>query len=152
LPLAGRTPGNSGNGDVLAVYDPGVGQLRLRPFERRDLPLAEPWFLDADTQRWLGGPLWPRQMLDLAERPLGEFRGATEAGRYRWLAWDDGRAVGYVDCGTYDRWTTWEGGPGGRGVTSVIPVPAGIGLIRRPGVAASAGRACADAVPAPDLP
>ena len=28
-------------------------------------------------------------------------------------------------CGTYDRWTTWEGGPGGRGVVDTIPVPAG---------------------------
>jgi hypothetical protein len=55
--------------------------LRLRPFERRHLPLAEPWFTDADTQRWLGGPRWPRQMLDLTDRPLGEFRGAIETGR-----------------------------------------------------------------------
>jgi hypothetical protein len=33
--------------------------------------------------------------------------------------------VGYIDCGTYDRWTTWEGGPGGRGVIGVIDLPAG---------------------------
>jgi RimJ/RimL family protein N-acetyltransferase len=63
-------------------------------------------------------------MLDLADRPLGEFRGAAETGRYRWLAWDQGTAVGYIDCGTYNRWTIWEGGPGGRGVIDAIPIPA----------------------------
>jgi RimJ/RimL family protein N-acetyltransferase len=99
--------------------------LRLRPFQRRHLPLAEPWFTDPETRRWLGGPQWPRQMLDLAGRPLGEFRGAMETGRYRWLAWERDSPVGYVDCGTTDRWTTWEGGPGGRGIISAIPVPSG---------------------------
>ena len=98
--------------------------LRLRPFERHHLPLVEPWFTECNTRRWLGGPGWPRHMLDLADRPLGDFRGAAETGRYRWLAWDQGTAVGYIDCGTYDRWTTWEGGPGGRGVMDAIPVPA----------------------------
>jgi RimJ/RimL family protein N-acetyltransferase len=100
-------------------------ELRLRPFERSHLPLAEPWFTDPDTQRWLGGPRWPRQMLDLAGGPLGEFRGSTETGRFHWLAWDQDTAVGYIDCGTYDRWATWEGGPGGRGVTHAIPVACG---------------------------
>ena len=100
-------------------------RLRLRPFQRRHLTLAEPWFTDAHTQRWLGGPRWPRQMLDLAGRPLGEFRGAIETGRYHWLAWERDTAVGYIHCGTYDRWTTWEGGPSGRGVTGTIPVPSG---------------------------
>lgn len=97
--------------------------LRLRPFERHHLPLAEPWFTDPDTQRWLGGPCWPAQMLDLSDRPLGEFRGAVETGRYRWLAWERDTAVGYLDCGTFDRWTTWEGGTDGRGVIDTIPVP-----------------------------
>jgi RimJ/RimL family protein N-acetyltransferase len=63
-------------------------------------------------------------MLDLADRPLGEFRGAVETGRYRWLGWDGGKAVGYVDCGTYDRWAVWEGGPDGRGVIEAVPVAA----------------------------
>jgi hypothetical protein len=36
-------------------------------------------------------------MLDLADRPLGEFRGAVETGRFRWLAWVDDVAVGYID-------------------------------------------------------
>ena len=80
--------------------------LQLRPFERKHLPLVEPWFADAATRRWLGGPGWPRLMLDRASRPLGEFRGASETGRYRWLAWDQGAAVGYIDCDTYDRWAT----------------------------------------------
>jgi RimJ/RimL family protein N-acetyltransferase len=101
-----------------------MNRVELRPFERQRLLLVEPWFTDGDTRRWLGGPAWPRQMLDLADRPLGEFRGAAETGRYRWLAWDQGTAVGYIDCGTCDRWTTWEGGPGGRGVIEAIPIPA----------------------------
>jgi RimJ/RimL family protein N-acetyltransferase len=110
---------------VYAAYHHGMSCLQLRPFERKNLPLVEPWFADAATQRWLGGPAWPRQMLDRTERPLGEFRGAAETGRYRWLAWDHGTAVGYIDCGTYDRWAIWEGGPGGRGVIGAIEVPAG---------------------------
>jgi RimJ/RimL family protein N-acetyltransferase len=96
-------------------------RLRLRPFERSQLPLAEPWFTDADTQAWLGGPRWPREMLDLADEPLGEFRGAVETGRYHWLAWEHDTAVGYIDCGTCDRWTTWDGGR----VTSTINLPSG---------------------------
>jgi RimJ/RimL family protein N-acetyltransferase len=63
--------------------------------------------------------------LDLADAPLGEFRGAQETGRYRFIAWVEDRPVGYVDCGTFDRWATWEGGPGGRGVVSVIEEPSG---------------------------
>jgi uncharacterized protein (TIGR02231 family) len=100
-------------------------RVQLRPFEPGHLPLAQPWFADADTRRWLGGPDWLSEMLDLAGRPLSEFRGAAETGRYRWLAWDEGAAVGYIDCGTCDRWTTWEGGPAGRGVTHAIAVPCG---------------------------
>jgi aryl-alcohol dehydrogenase-like predicted oxidoreductase len=62
--------------------------LCLRPFRRDQLPLARPWFADADTERWLGGPRWPDLVLDLADSPLGEFRGAIETGRYEWLAWE----------------------------------------------------------------
>jgi RimJ/RimL family protein N-acetyltransferase len=98
--------------------------VELRPLGSAELPLVEPWFADPDTQRWLGGPSWPRQMLELAHAPLGVFRGAVETGRYRWLGWDGARAVGYIDCGTHDRWTTWDGGPGGRGVVDSIPGPA----------------------------
>jgi RimJ/RimL family protein N-acetyltransferase len=99
--------------------------LRLRPFESSELHLVEPWFNDAETQRWLGGPRWPRQMLDLMTYSLSEYRGARETGRFRWLAWEHEAAVGFIDCGTYDRWTTWEGGERGRGVIAVMPVPSG---------------------------
>ena len=102
-----------------------MAELALRPFIRDQLVLVEPWFLDAETNRWLGGPDWPRLVLDRADRPLGEFRGAVETGRYRWLAWGEDRPVGYIDCGTYDRWTTWEGGSRGRGVIETIGVPSG---------------------------
>jgi ribosomal protein S18 acetylase RimI-like enzyme len=60
-------------------------------------------------------------MLDLADRPLSQFRGAMETGRFRWMAWDGDVPVGYVDCGTYDRWTTWDG----ERVTAAIEVPSG---------------------------
>jgi RimJ/RimL family protein N-acetyltransferase len=63
--------------------------------------------------------------LKLADAPLGEFRGAQETGRYRFLAWDKGVPVGYIDIGTFDRWATWEGGPDGRGVVDVIDEPSG---------------------------
>jgi GNAT superfamily N-acetyltransferase len=95
--------------------------VELRPFQRQELPFVEPWFSDAETQRWLGGPNWPRKMLDLADRPLGEFRGALETGRFRWLAWHGETPVGYIDCGTFDRWTTWDGAT----VTRTIEVPSG---------------------------
>ena len=107
--------------------------LRLRPFGWDDLPLVQPWFHDTDTQRWLGGPRWPRQMLEHSQRPLGEYRGARETGLYRWLAQIGDLPVGYIDCGTYDRWTTWEGGDGGRGVVGTIDVPAAaIGYVVAP--------------------
>jgi RimJ/RimL family protein N-acetyltransferase len=95
-------------------------QLQLRPFGRDQLPVVGPWFADPETQRWLGGPDWPQLALDLADAPLGEFRGVQETGRYQYVAWDGDLPVGYIDCGTSDRWTTWEGGPAGRGVVGVI--------------------------------
>ena len=96
----------------------------MRPLKREQLSLMEPWFSDVETQRWLGGPDWPRMMLDIAERPLGEFRGARETGRFHWLAWDGEKPVGYIDCGTFDRWTTWEMGPEGGRVVATIEAPA----------------------------
>jgi hypothetical protein len=97
--------------------------VRLGPFGSDQLPVVEPWFEDVDTQRGLGGPGWPSLMLDLANDLLGGFRGAVETGRYVWLTWDGDRPVGFIDCSTTDRGTTWEGGPDGRGVTATIPVP-----------------------------
>jgi RimJ/RimL family protein N-acetyltransferase len=105
----------------------------LRPFDRDQLRLIELWFEDPETQRWLGGPDWPRMILDLADAPLGEFRGAQETGGCRFLAWDNDVPVGYVDCGTFDRWTTWEGGPDGRGVVGVIDeLSGGIAYVTNP--------------------
>jgi RimJ/RimL family protein N-acetyltransferase len=121
---------HSGGGRTAPAAGAGV---QLRPFGPGHLPLAQPWFSDPDTQRWLGGPGWLPLMLNLADRPLGEFRGATETRRHHWLAWANGTVVGYTACDTYDRWTTWEGGPGGRGVTATIPVSsAGIAYVVDP--------------------
>jgi ribosomal protein S18 acetylase RimI-like enzyme len=103
--------------------------VQLRPFERPDLPHAEPWFSDSETNRWLGDPDWPRLMLDLADQPLGEFRGASETGRFRWLALVGQTPVGYIDCGTFDRWTSWDG----EKVTQSIDEPsAGLALAVAP--------------------
>jgi hypothetical protein len=57
----------------------------LRAFSAEQLGLAQTWFDDAETQRWLGGPQWLARMLRLGGDPLGEFRGARETGRYWWL-------------------------------------------------------------------
>jgi RimJ/RimL family protein N-acetyltransferase len=102
-----------------------VVTIDLRPFARDQLTLVEPWFKDPETQRWLGGPEWPKMALKLADGPLGEFRGMQETGRYRFLASDDDVPVGYIDIGTYDRWATWEGGTDGRGVVDIIDEPSG---------------------------
>jgi RimJ/RimL family protein N-acetyltransferase len=81
--------------------------ITLRPFTTADLATVTPWFDDPDTRRYLGGPDWPRQMLTLAQTQVGAmFRGARQTAAHRWLAERDGLAVGYLDCGTFDRWTT----------------------------------------------
>jgi len=87
-----------------------VNQLEvvLHAFTRADLAIVEPWFRDPETHRWLGGPEWPAMMLDRADRVVGEeFRGAVQTGSYRYLARSEGRAFGYVDCGTFDRCTVY---------------------------------------------
>jgi RimJ/RimL family protein N-acetyltransferase len=100
-------------------------ELRLQPFDREQSHRIEPWFKDCDTERWLGGPGWPALVLSLADRPLGEHRGAIETGRFGWSAWERDELVGYIDCGTTDRWTTWDGGPNGKGVITTLPVASG---------------------------
>src|SRR5437588_7390500 len=75
----------------------------LRALTRGDLRIVEPWFRDPDTRRFLGGPEWPRRMLELGEGVVGqEFRGAIQTGAYRYIAHTDGDRVGYVDCGTFN--------------------------------------------------
>jgi GNAT superfamily N-acetyltransferase len=83
--------------------------VTLRPLTGDHVPIALPWFDDPETQRQLGGRGWLKKAVAMADAPLGEFRGAVETGRYRWLALDGEFPVGYIDCGTYDRWTTWDG-------------------------------------------
>src|SRR5262245_43796697 len=119
-----RSPHASPAPPTVRARTPDAGRAVVPRRRHRPLvPRRGPGSHDAAARRWLGGPDWPRQMLEHAGDPLGEFRGAIETGRYRWIAYDDGRAVGFIDCATYDRWATWEGGTGGRGVVSVIDVP-----------------------------
>ena len=76
--------------------------LTFRPLTADDLPIALPWFDDPETQRQLGGRNWLKNAVAMAHAPLGEFRGAKETGRYRWLALDGELPVGYIDCGAYE--------------------------------------------------
>ncbi len=100
--------------------------LTLRQLSWSDLRLIEPWFDDAETQRYLGDRSWPARMLALGERNVGStFRGQRTLAAYRWLAWCNGTPVGYVDCGVLDRWTICDRGPGGPVVTEAISGPAG---------------------------
>jgi RimJ/RimL family protein N-acetyltransferase len=97
------TPGGRDYLSVLATH------VALRRFAREDLPSVEPWFLDPDTRRFLGGPEWPALML-AREGLVGEkFRGATQTAAYRYVAHTAGRPFGYVDCGTFDRCTLYGG-------------------------------------------
>ena len=74
-----------------------------------DLAMVQPWFDDPDTRRFLGGPDWPARMLALADTVVGTtFRGAVETGAHHWVAVDAGDPVGYIDCGTCDRWTVCD--------------------------------------------
>lgn len=41
-----------------------------------------------------------------------EFRGAAQTGAHSFLASHEGRYVGYVDCGVFDRWTQYAGEDG----------------------------------------
>jgi RimJ/RimL family protein N-acetyltransferase len=106
---------------------PSPAAVTLRPLTRADLATATPWFCDPDTRRYLGGPEWPATMLDLAERTVGEeFRGAIQTGAHHYLAEVDGGAVGYIDCGTFDRCTAYAGeGPDGPIVSESIDIATG---------------------------
>jgi GNAT superfamily N-acetyltransferase len=99
----------------------------LRPLTRTDLAAIAPWFEDPDTRRYLAGPDWPAAMLDHGEHAVGEtFRGAVQTAAHHYLAELDGRAVGYIDCGTFDRATVYGGeGPDGPLITESIKVTTG---------------------------
>ncbi len=101
--------------------------VSLRPLTRTDLAAITPWFEDPDTRRFLGGPDWPAAMLDHGERAVGEtFRGAVQTAAHHYLAELDARAVGYIDCGTFDCATVYGGeGPDGPVSTESIEVATG---------------------------
>jgi GNAT superfamily N-acetyltransferase len=66
-------------------------------------------------------------MLDVSPRAVGhEFRGAVQTGVHHYLAVAGRRAVGYIDCGTFDRCTVYAGeGPLGPIITESLDVAAG---------------------------
>jgi RimJ/RimL family protein N-acetyltransferase len=101
--------------------------ITLRPLTRADLAAITPWFEDLDTHKSLGGPDWPAAMLDHGERAVGEmFRGAVQTAAHHYLAETNGRAVGYIDCGTLDRCTVYGGeGPDGPIILEAIDAVTG---------------------------
>jgi RimJ/RimL family protein N-acetyltransferase len=105
---------------------PVTGPLVLRALTHTDLAQVRPWFDDPDTRRFLGGPDWPARMLELGERVVGqEFRGAVQTGAYHYLATRDDRAVGYIDCGTFDRWVVYDGDHPDGPIRETLDVPTG---------------------------
>jgi hypothetical protein len=61
-------------------------------------------------------------MLAIANRSIGTtFRGATQTGAHHYLGLAGGTPVGYIDCGTFDRCTAYDGeGPDGPIITETI--------------------------------
>lgn len=104
-----------------------TGSVVLRALTAEDLPAIAAWFEDPYTSRYLGGPAWPAAMLANAQRAVGvDFRGARQIGAENYLALAEGRPVGYVDCGTFDRCTVYGGeGPDGPIITDSIDVMTG---------------------------
>jgi RimJ/RimL family protein N-acetyltransferase len=99
----------------------------LRSLTDTDLAAITPWFEDPDTRRFLGGPEWPAAMLAQADGSVGTtFRGAQQTGAYHYLALATGTPVGYIDCGTFDRCTVYDGeGPDGPIITESIDIATG---------------------------
>jgi RimJ/RimL family protein N-acetyltransferase len=77
------------------------GRIQLVPLAADTLTVAEPWFHDEQTQRWLGGPGWPALVLRLASDPPAAYRGRRVTGRFAWLAYAEGQPVGLVDVERY---------------------------------------------------
>jgi RimJ/RimL family protein N-acetyltransferase len=102
-------------------------EVNLRAFTHADLPFVASWFGDPDTRRYLGGPDWPAAMLDHGGRAVGEtFRGAVQTAAHHYLAEVNRRAVGYIDCGTFDCATVYGGeGADGPIITDSIDVATG---------------------------
>jgi len=101
--------------------------ITLRPLTRTDLAAITPWFEDRDTRRSLGGPDWPAAMLDYGGRAVGEiFRGAVQTAAHHYLALADEAPIGYIDCGTFDRYTVYGGeGPDGPIILETIDAVTG---------------------------
>ena len=113
--------------DAAPVEMDGQTSVILRRLTLADLPAIASWFEDPDTRRFLGGPEWPAAMLAHGERSVGEmFRGARQTGANRYLAHAGGRAIGYIDCGTFDRCTVFDGeGPDGPIISETIDAVTG---------------------------
>ena len=103
----------------------------LVPFGPDDVSRIEPWFDDAETQRWLGGRDWIRREPELLTKTIGdEYRGKVVTDRKMWLGLDEtGEPVSFTDGETYDRYAAWDGSDRDQPVVSdVVDVPS-MGLV-----------------------
>lgn len=96
---------------------PAQSSGNLVLFEAAHLSAIRPWFDDAETQRWLGGPDWPETMLGVgaAFQPGETFRGQVVLLQRSFVLLDgNDRPVALVTGDLYDRRTDYSGeGPDG---------------------------------------
>jgi RimJ/RimL family protein N-acetyltransferase len=84
--------------------------LTLKPFDKQQAKIVEPWFDDSDTRRRLGDRSWLDNVLRLLKEPPGtEFRGEHRISFHAFVAYDGDEPVGYVDGGITDRWVHYGG-------------------------------------------
>lgn len=78
--------------------------LDFLPLSRELLSVAEPWFDDPATSRFLGSRDWIRREVELlTSQPGTEFRGTTVTGRHAWLVREaEGPFLGFVGTESYD--------------------------------------------------
>ena len=76
--------------------------LRLVRLDEDLVARCEPWFDDAETQRFLGDRNWLRRELRLIRDIPGQrFRGLLVVGRYGWVAFDGDEPVAFVGIEVY---------------------------------------------------
>jgi CTP:molybdopterin cytidylyltransferase MocA/RimJ/RimL family protein N-acetyltransferase len=100
--------------------------VTLSPFTEHLLPVVQPWFRHPEVDRWLGGPQWPAQALELQNAGIGEmFRGRRVLRTHSWVVSSStGDPVALVGGDVYDRWSRYTETPDGPAVQAIEPGPA----------------------------
>ena len=84
--------------------------LVLKEFNEVQAEAIRTWFDDKETRKWLGDRSWLDMELKQQKESIGkEFRGAKTIARYGWVAYDDDKAVGYIDADISDRYVEYGG-------------------------------------------